>query len=534
VECGVLDGTISRPLYTMNLVKRGGKWMSKKPVSRRKKGVFQLFLLISIIVSLVISGCSNSEKSGSESSGGAKGEGGKMKISMMYPLYTTPPEKNDIWKQIEEKFNVELDLMAVPANNYSEKLQVMVASGDMPDTMVWTDFPDAELNSYVEQGAFQPLDAFIEGATHIQETPQEIFDTIEIDGSVYGVPRTRALNRSAVMIRKDWLDNLGLPIPKTVEEFYETAIKFTTDDPDGNGKDDTFGIVMGENVSHMDSLYMAFDTGNGWRVMEDGTLMSMDIVPQRKEALGWLRDLYAQGGIDKDFPVLKNTQVWEKLEGGKGGIMLAGQISDFARYVENLKKVDANGNLIMIDPPVGPTGKFGWSQSSGFFGQWVVPHDRSEEKVKKIIEILDWQASQEAYDLKRYGLEDVHHTVNADGTKTLTDAWTNEGVDNIFGHNPYDPYMYVVTSAPQEVQDMQAEALDRVVDTGVVNPVLAYVAPTYVDKGTDLVKTRDEYFVKIVSGELPLDAFDEFKEKWLQGGGQQITDEVNAWYKENQ
>jgi putative aldouronate transport system substrate-binding protein len=498
---------------------------------RRKERVFRMVLIIGMLVSLIIAGCSNSSPTDTGQSD--DGEGERMKISMMYPLYSTPPEKNDVWKLIEEEFNVELDLMAVPANNYSEKLQVMVASGDMPDTVVWTDFPDPEFNKYVEQGAFQPLDSFIEGAPHIQETPQEIFETIKIEGGIYGIPRTRALTRAAVMIRKDWLDNLGLPIPKTTDEVFETALKFTNEDPDGNGKDDTFGITIGENLSHLDSLWMAFDIGNTWRVMDDGTLMSADIVPQRKEGLAWLRELYAQGGIDKDFPVLKNTQVWEKLEGGKGGIFLGGQTSDFKRYVENLAKVDPEANLIMIDPPLGPTGKSGFGQTSGFFGQWVVPHDRSEEKVQKIIEILDWQASEEGYKLKQYGLEGKHHTVNADDSITVNQAYSDEGVGNIFGHNPFDPYMYVSVDATPEVQEMQAENLDRVRDMGVVNPVLSYIPPTYVDKGTDLAKMRDQYFVKIVTGKLPLDAFEEFKEKWLKEGGEKITQEVNEWYENN-
>ncbi|MBP1917398.1 putative aldouronate transport system substrate-binding protein [Lederbergia galactosidilyticus] len=491
--------------------------------TKRMKSILYIFFAVSMIVSLVLSGCSKTSNTG--------GKDERMKISLMYPLYSNPPKKNDIWEMMEEKFNVELDLMAVPSNNYEEKLQVMVASGDMPDAAVWTAFPDAELNKYIEQGAFQALDTYIEDAPHIMETPEEVFDTVRNDGKIYGIPRTRALVGSGVIIRKDWLDNLGLPIPKTVDEFYETAIKFTTDDPDGNGKDDTFGIVMGENVSHADSINMAFDTGNGWRVQEDGTLMSADITPQRKKALGWFRDLYAEGGIDKDFPVLKNTQVWEKLEGGKGGIMITGQTSDFARYVENLAKVEPEGELIMIDPPIGPTGTSGFIQTSGFFGQWVIPHDRSDEKVKKVIEILDWQASEEALELKRYGLEDIHHKVNDDGTKTITDQHGDEGVGNLIGHNSYDPYAYVVLHAPEEVQRLQKENLDRVADMGIANPVLSYVSPTFLKKGTDLAKTRDEYFVKIVTGELPLDAFDQFVEKWLKDGGQKITEEVNEWYE---
>jgi putative aldouronate transport system substrate-binding protein len=458
----------------------------------------------------------------------------RQKISMMFPLYGEPPQKAEVWKLAEEKLNIEYESMGVPDNSYVEKLRVTVASGDMPDAMVWTKYPDPDFNKLVEQGAFLQLDEYLKAAPNIQKTPQAIWDNIKVGGKIYGIPRPRALNRSGVMIRKDWLDTLGLPVPKTVDDFYKTAMMFTTGDPDRNGKNDTFGIVMGENVSHQDPLYMAFDTGHGWRVMEDGTLMSADITPGRKQALEWLNKLYQEGGIDKDFPVLKNTQVWEKLMGGKAGIMLGGQTSDFDRYVENLSKVDPKSELIMIHPPIGPTGKFGYGETTGFFGQIIIPAslEKDKDKVKKIIEFLDFQASDEGYKLSRSGIEGIHHTKNPDGTlKMNNEKMKADG--SPFINNPYDPYSYVATAAPAEVQKKQKENLDLVRDKGVKNPAVSFLAPTFAEKGTDLNKMRDEYFVKFVSGKLPISAFDQYVKEWKEKGGEQITKEVNEWYKTN-
>ncbi|WJH35387.1 extracellular solute-binding protein [Paenibacillus sp. CC-CFT747] len=477
-------------------------------------------------------GCSTKEKESGADAGDGGGKGKRLKISMMYPLYNEPPQKNEVWKYIEDKFNIEFEPMAVPNNSYEDKLKVTLASGDMPDIILWTKYPDPEFNKYVQQGAFLQLDDLIKGSPNLMKTPQAVFDNIKIEGKLYGVPRTRALTRAAVMIRKDWLDNLGLPVPKTMDEVYQTAVKFTKDDPDKNGKADTFGIAFGENVSHMDSLFTAFDTGSGWRVMEDGTLMSDSITPGRKKALEWLRNLYQDGGLDKDFAVLKNSQVWEKLEGGKAGMLLGGQTSDYARYVENLAKVDPKANLIMIKPPAGPTGKFGFGETSGFFGEWVIPSKTDKEKAKRIMEFLEWQASDEAYQMKRFGLEGVHYTKGTDGKpKVNVEKYKADGVDATIQHNPYDPYSYVVMTAPEAVQKAQKENLDLVKDLGVKNPALSFVAPTSIEKGADLGKLRDEEYVKIVMGKVPLDDFDRFAKEWLDKGGAQITKEVNEWYK---
>jgi putative aldouronate transport system substrate-binding protein len=456
----------------------------------------------------------------------------KIKISMMFPLYTEPPQKNEVWKYIEDKFNIEFDLMAVPNNSYEDKLKVTLASGDMPDIMLWTKFPDPELSKYVEQGAFAQLDDYLKASQNIMKTPQSILDNVKINGKLYGIPRTRALTRSAFMIRKDWLDNLGLPIPKTMEDVYKTAIKFTTDDPDKNGKADTFGVAFGENVSHMEPLWMAFEAGNGWKVSEDGSLISDSISPGRKQALDWLSKLYKDGGLDKDFAVLKNTQVWEKLEGGKAGILIGGQTSDYARYVENLSKIDPKANLIMISPPAGPTGKFGYAETSGFNGQWVIPAKLDKDKINRIIQLLDWEASDEAYTMKHYGIEGIHSTKNPDGTmKINVDKYKADGIDSTIQHNPFDPYLYVVVTAPPAVQKAQRENLDLVKDMGIKNPALSFVAPSSPDKQADLNKLRDEEYVKIVMGKAAIDDFDRFAKEWLDKGGQQITKETNDWYK---
>lgn len=497
-------------------------------------------IAISTVLSLgmLVTGCSNAGLFSASDEGKSKDSGStsnkRTKVSMMSPLFGEPPQKAEVWKYLENKFNVEYESVAVPDNSYNEKLKVTIASGDMPDAMVWTKYPDPEFVKMLKQGAFLQLDDYIKAAPNLQKMPQAIWDNVKVEGKLYSIPRPRALNRSAVIIRKDWLDNLGLPIPKTVDDLYQTAIKFTNDDPDKNGKKDTFGIVMGENVSHQDSLWMAYDTGNVWRVMEDGSLMSADITSGRKQGLQWLAKLYQEGGIDKDFPVLKLTQVWEKLMSGKAGIMLGGQTSDFAKYVENLAKVDPKAELIMIEPAVGPTGKSGFAETSGLYGQIVLPATlgKDKEKVKKIIELLDFQASEEGYKMSRYGIEGVHHTKNPDDTLKLNNEKLKAD-GNPFIHNPYDPYSYVSASAPADVQKKQKENLDRVKDMGIKNPAIAYLSPTFSEKGGDLNKMRDEYFVKFVSGKLPVEAFDQFVKEWKVQGGEQITKEVNDWYKTN-
>lgn len=467
----------------------------------------------------------------------------KQKISVMYNLYGNAPKKTEAWKFIEDKLNIELDLMAVPDNSYKEKVNVTIASGQLPDAMLWHLFPSPEFSRLLDQKALLPLDDYIKDAPNLQKYPKELWDNLRVNGKIWGIPRPRAISQTMVVIRKDWLDKLGLPIPKTTDDFFKTAVAFANNDPDGNGKKDTVGMVLEERLGHAETLFHAFDSGyfagnsNGYRIMEDGTLMNERITPGRKEAIKWLRDLYAAGGIDRDFPTMKKTNIVDRMISGKAGMELGAALPDFGRaggYVEGLSKVDPKAEFIIVDAPVGPTDKSGYSQTMGFFGQWVIPANTPTEKVKKIVELLDWEASEEGQKLKSYGIEGVHHKKEADGKMTLIkEKYDEDAVSNVITHNPYDPYYGLNKTAPQPIQDATKKGFDMIKSKLITNPAITFLAPTSIEKNASLEKILQEYEVKIILGELPLEKWDEMKQKWLDNGGAQIQKEVNDWYKAN-
>jgi len=517
-------------------------------MNQRIKKSLAAICILALMMS-ILAACGGSGKSGSTNTPGSSNAGStnkpkdegttgtdsgkeKIKISMMYPLSGDAPKKSEAWKWMEEKFNVELDLLAIPSNGYLEKVRLTVASGELPDLMVWTQYPDPELIKYVKQGAFRELDNVVTNYQNIMETPQQAFENVKINKKLYSIPRTRPLQTHATYIRKDWLDQLGLPIPKTVEEFAETAIKFTTMDPDQNNKPDTFGIGVGENLLFLEQLWMAFDAGNGWKKMEDGSLMNSNITPGRKEALAWLADLYSQNVLDRDFPVTNYTQVNEKFVAGKMGILIGGGVTTYGQFVDDAKKLNPKAELIMIDPPTGPSGTKGTPQSAGLYGHWVISSKVSDDKLARIMEILDWQATSEALDFKRVGIEGVHYKME-NGAPVLTEQYKSDGVLNLVAHNKYNPY-YTTPGASEEIAKAQLDQWKNIEQLGIADPAIAAMTPTMQDKKADLDKFAMETFIAIVTGQKPVDSFDSYVDEWLKKGGQQMTEEVNAWYKEQQ
>ncbi|WP_091175596.1 extracellular solute-binding protein [Paenibacillus sp. 1_12] len=474
-------------------------------------------------------GCSSSDKVGSSPDASTK----PMDLSVMF--YTSSNmqfthDDNEAIKFLEKKFNVHLNLMDVPIGDYTTKQNVVIASGDLPDVMVWNSFPDAGLSNYIKQGAFMQLEKYIESAPTLKQFPQKLWDNLKVDGHSYLIPRPRPIVRTGVVIRKDWLDKLNLPIPKTIDDFAKVAIAFAKNDPDGDGKANTYGIATGSNLENLNPIFLALGAGNGWLKQADGTLINSNITPGMKQTLQLLRDLYAQGALSKDIAV-QQGMVRKELQSGKAGMVVESYIVDYAQDITALKKVDPKAELIFIDPPVGPSGISGFNGTTGNAGGWLIPAKVKPEKAKKIMEILDWEASPDGAHFGKFGVDGIHNTKNADGTFTINDKYKQDNLKELIMVSPYDIYSYVDGGAPQEIQKIQRDALDMIKDKGIFSPVPSYLSPTTIEKGADLNKLKLEYYFKIVTGELPISAFDEFVVKWNAGGGDQMTKDTNEYYK---
>ncbi|MFP3786923.1 hypothetical protein SB769_37600, partial [Burkholderia sp. SIMBA_024] len=76
---------------------------------------------------------------------------------------------------------------------------------------------------------------------YLKTNMPEVQEASSINGTVFGIFRARDTMRTSVTIRTDWLENLGLEMPKDTNDLLEVARAFTEKDPDGNGADDTYG-----------------------------------------------------------------------------------------------------------------------------------------------------------------------------------------------------------------------------------------------------------------------------------------------------
>ncbi len=129
-----------------------------------------------------------------------------------------------------------LNITWVPNSAYGERTNVTLAADNIPEVMVVQDKAPAFVRS-AQAGAFWDLTEKLKSGkwSNLKAENEAMELNASINGKNYGVPRLRDPMRTAVIVRKDWLDKLGLQMPETTQDLYEIAKAFTTQDPGKGG-----------------------------------------------------------------------------------------------------------------------------------------------------------------------------------------------------------------------------------------------------------------------------------------------------------
>ena len=235
--------------------------------------------------------------------------------------------KEEFIPWFNDYFNVDLRLNFLPRPDYPELISIRLAA--------------REISGIIRHfGGAHAQELFADGSTIdwlplIKDNPnwlklEEGMRNGEWmrDGKLIGMPSQYAPGNNFVRhIRKDWLDNLGLPVPKTIEEFYAVMKAFTENDPNRSGKNDTVGMTtrttwlmqdmfhaFGVPLNHVGAHAIVTDPHDGMR-FNDGMLK-----PAMVDALQNLADLYKNGYLDPEaFVITGGGPARERITTGYAG-----------------------------------------------------------------------------------------------------------------------------------------------------------------------------------------------------------------------
>ncbi|TYP79411.1 extracellular solute-binding protein [Paenibacillus methanolicus] len=450
-------------------------------------------------------------------------------------------------KAINEKFNIDYKPQFVPYGEYSSKLPVVMAAGDLPDMIGW-EMVDANFMKWVKQGAFMPLDDYIDEFPTLKAVPKSVWDAVTVDGKIYAIPHySPAKYAKKAVLRKDWLDNLGLKMPTNYEELKQVAIAFTKDDPDQNGKDDTYGFGLSQDIVYGASLGAAWDTG-WYHKNEQGQLIPGTISEGFKEQTQFLADLYKEGAIHKDWAVSNVIDIRKDFYAGKYGIWYE-QVTGLDEGMFNaLLEHSPEAKIEVIPAFKQADGQQGFLESSGYYTVTMLNAKMKNEpdKVKRILGFLDYFRTFIPFDERNPQNPDfdwIWGGVNR-GYKMVN----NTVVPEPFPASDVRPtrYSQIANWAPNDEANEPWKSLTNPLAKSYtqatvellkttkfyINPVNRVSSEVLMTKGTELNEITREWQTKMIVGEEPITSWDKMVEEFMNKGGIEVIDDVNRLLQE--
>ncbi|WP_135554427.1 extracellular solute-binding protein [Paenibacillus cymbidii] len=490
----------------------------------------------------VLAACGGGKDSGSGSSGGASGQPGNSTpgkeaptaISILVTFNTTEPPGADnvVVKEVEKRTNTALKINWVSGNSYGDKLNVTLASGDIPDLTLVIDPFASNIQQLIKDGAIWDLTPYIKDYKNLNAIPAQVWDGLKMGGKSYGIPRVRPLMNGGLLIRKDWIAKLGLPVPEDMDQLFTTLKAFAEKDPDGNGKNDTFGISE-TGTGFVSLAHNVFNGSNGQWKLKDGKLVDTELEPGTKLAIEWLKKVYDAKLIPPDFAVMQGSQSEDVVRSGGAGAIGGNYMGSWLIGEKQYKSVKAD--LSALPYLKSPDGTKVALPGSGSYGMFVIPKSVPEAKLKKVLAFMDYGASQEGSDLGNYGFEGVHYNV-VDGFKVATEQATKDIVaQQAFGqiYAYYDKYLKAyATGIPGDMYQNNKKIIDEAAKYAISDPKFGLVSPTELQVGGDYKKKISDLKIQIIMGKQPLSAWDDMVAKLKADAQyQKIIAEVNDAYK---
>lgn len=461
--------------------------------------------------------------------------------------YADAENHSEIVKILEEKFNVEFDMWS------SGGLGIRLAAGEIPDvfSISFSTLPTYARDEVIAEVPWEMIEEYAPDINaRYEEELWSPFDKhlSEVDGKNYGLVIVNAETggyRQLIVYRGDWIENVGAAVPTTLVEFEELMYKFTKEDPDKNGVNDTFGLsdrILG-------AVYGAFGYNPQTWSVRDGKLQYGAIQPEMKDALALLAKWYADGVLHPEFVTGENNgtsggQVSTQFVSGQIGVtaqgylywkpaFIQGQREGFNIVEMRVTNPDAIDSLVYGQPPIGPGGKSGAPAESPIHPRRIVMGVQLQdepEKLQKILEILNYSiGTEEGFLLTRFGVEGVHYTLDEEGFplgKENFGEWaviTSIGGGTVFNQGSW---------LPSIMNKINSEAawgatLPGLRENGIYNEML--VTPESSGSfGAELDKIQKEAYMDIITGRQPIEYFDEFVSIWLENGGEIVTEDANA------
>ncbi|PXV91785.1 carbohydrate ABC transporter substrate-binding protein (CUT1 family) [Lachnotalea glycerini] len=521
------------------------------------------FLLTAVLTASMLTACGSNTDSGSTtatdngttaSNDTDNGETQEINV-MIWDRGSSAPgtsnEENEMTKWIQEQVleacNVKVNFVAVPRSGSDDKLNVMMAGGNAPDIVF--SYNQSIFSNFASNGGLADLtDAYAKYGTDIQTNIGNIQYMGVVDNKQYAIMKRRGqqVPRHVSYIRKDWLDALGLSIPKTKEELFTVLEAFKEKNP-GNvsdvvpwamgGSTDTEKFYLSFVGSYVAELSEedAYVYAENYKVFADGAI----------DGLKKLNELYNKGLITQDFATDTTTDIFKQdVSAGNAGFILA-DATEIFDLIPTLQSSVDGAEFVPLNCFDTPEGEY-INPTEPLYGMYVMVPKTSESKADACVKYLNWLSDATNAENVMYTPE---HTLDSAGVPVsmLQDELNEKGYPgNIADYNIVNDHFSFVDNK-DSVVDQWANTYNFL-STDWFNSLYTvmntnqYLYPTYpvvleseTTYGAKLSTMAIEYAYKLIS--CKSDEFDSLQQseykKLVTAGLETVLNDRRAYYEQN-
>lgn len=348
--------------------------------------------------------------------------------------YMAAAASDAVFQAITKKLNVVIKPIGLTYDDYTQKIQMWAASGNLPDVFSTDAVGTQFYRNWINQNIIRPLPIDLSKYPNLQR----YLDTSDIkglmeEGRYYCIPRktypTLAYNAVDRLVEYRWdlAQEAGITKePETWDEFEAMLEAIVKKDPEGK-KIAGFTCV---NIKQIGGFFWLFSNpaaisdGSGtdykW-IKEDGRFIPAIFSKNALPSLQNMRNMYDRGLIDKDLALTKGDQGYDKFVSGKIAALLHGggyTTTNQKIIIDRWKKVNPDKNYADCVRPLKPlkssdgnayhaTFKTYWSES--YFNAKM-----DDSKLDRIMGLYDFLVSDEGHDYLRYGIKGVDYTKSGD------------------------------------------------------------------------------------------------------------------------
>lgn len=441
-----------------------------------------------------------------------------------------------IAQELTKKTGIKVEYIHPPTGQEKDVFNILVASGDFPDIIEykWTDFPggpSAAINNQVIIKLNDAIDKYSPNLKkYLAERPNYNKETKMDDGTYYFYPFIRdgkeLANTSGPIFRKDWLADVGLSVPETLDDWYNVLKAFK----EKKGAAIPLTVIGDKNGTQANILFeSAFNTyvsgANGFYV-KDNKVYCGFMDASYKDELAYMAKLYADGLMDKNFASTDTKARDSNMLNGKSGATYGAGGGSIGTYMSTMKDKEPKYDLVAAKFPVQKKGDrltIG-SGSTGMDRNVQCAITTKCKNVEVAARFLDFGYSKEGNLIYNFGTEGKSYTM-VNGVPTYTDEVMKnpdkltvaQAMSKYARGNVNGPFAQSVGYIQQYYElSQQKEALKVWSDHDKANSVLPLVTPTDAESNetakimNDIQTYVQEMQYKFIMGQIPMSDFDKY------------------------